>query len=582
MIQFERRHGVPQCTLKNFEEDCADRHLLHGLVEKWAREKPEAIAIINASTGKEYTWKTFEQTTTALALKLVDMGYRKGDFLASSLPLLSEHVFLEYACFKIGVIWVPLDLRLKGAEVIRSLGLVQAKGYCFLGNTPHADFRELGKTVQQHCPFVRDFIQFSAPAETIDGAMNAFVVAGQAEALARQAMANPAESDVLKKYMQAKAAVVETDGCLVIFTTGSTGYPKPALLSHRAITCQNMCLGIAFGIEDGARMLVNLPPSHVGCQTEQLMTPFFFGGTAVIMHLFDAAGSLKAIQDHKVDCFGQIPALFNMQWRLPDYKDFDLSSLRFALYGGQQVSRTFLEQLKAMAPGFGTGLGLTETAGFVTYTPLNGTVDDILAGVGFDMPVYPLAIRKPMKPDGSAGDPVPDGDVGDICFKGPQTFTCYVGNPEATAATISTDGWLYTGDLGYVDDKGLHFAGRGKHVIKPKGYQVFPAQIEDHFCELRDKVTIAAAVGVPHEVFSEGIVCFVEKKAGVELTAGELNAHAQGLASYMRPEHYVILEPGTFPLNRVAKTDYVTLKAQAESEVAALKARGGWDLQPRP
>jgi len=202
MIQFERRHGVPQCTLKNFEEDYADRHLLHGLVEKWAREQPDAIAIVNASTGKEYTWKTFEQTTTALALKLVDMGYRKGDFLASSLPLLSEHVFLEYACFKIGVVWVPLDLRLKGAEVIRSLGLVKAKGYCFLGNTPHADFRELGRVVQQHCPFVKDFIQFSAPEETIDGALNAFVVAGQAEALAKQAMANPAGSEILKECRQ--------------------------------------------------------------------------------------------------------------------------------------------------------------------------------------------------------------------------------------------------------------------------------------------------------------------------------------------------------------------------------------------
>ncbi len=577
MQRFDTLNGIPQCSLKNFEEDFADRHLLHGLIKKWAREVPENLGLINASTGRTVTWLEFDQTTTALALKLLEMGYKKGDFFASSLPLLTEHVFLEYACFKIGVIWVPLDLRLKGSEVIRSLTLVQARGFAFLGKTEHADFSALGKAVQEHCSFVKDFIQFCPPEETVDGAQNAFVLAAQAKDLAEQAQLKPGESEPLRAYLAAQETIRETDGALVIFTTGSTGYPKPALLSHRAITCQNMCLGAAFAIGENARMLVNLPPSHVGCQTEQLMTPFFYGGTAVILHIFDAEGSLKAIQDHKIDAFGQIPALFNLQWRLPNYDEFDLSSLKFALYGGQQVSRTFLEKLQTMAPGFGTGLGLTETAGFCTYSPLNGTVDDILAGVGFDMPVYPLSIRKPMKPDGSAGDELPQGETGDICFIGPQSFTMYVGNPEATAQTLSTDGYLYTGDLGYVDEAGLHFSGRGKHVIKPKGYQVFPAQVEDHFCELRTKVAVAGVVGVEHEVFSEGIVCFVEKKPGVELTVDELKEHARGLAAYMRPSHYVILDSAGLPLNRVAKTDYVILKERAIQEVKKLRENGGWD-----
>ena len=578
MVELAKRHGVPQCTLDNFENDYADLHLVHGVMTKYGKEKPDALAVINANTGRKVTWKEFDQTTTALALKLLDMGLTPGDFFCTSLPLLTEHLFLEYACFKVGIVFVPLDLRLKGPEVIRSLSLVKAKAYGFLGKTPVADFSALGKAVMDNCPFVDHFIQFSAPEETIDGAQSAFALAEDARTLATAAMADPSQSALLKSYMQYNGAITENDGCLVIFTTGSTGYPKPALLSHRAITCQNMCLAAAFEIDSNARMLVNLPPSHVGCQTEQLMTTLFSGGTAVILHIFDAELSLKAIQDHKVNCFGQIPALFNLQWRLPNYDDYDLSTLKFALYGGQQVSRTFLERLSAMAPGFGTGLGLTETAGFVTYSPLDGTVDDILAGVGYDMPVYPMTIRKPMKPDGSAGDEVPEGETGDICFNGPQNFLGYVNNPEATAATISTDGFLYTGDLGFVDDKGLHFAGRAKHVIKPKGYQVFPAQIEDHFCELRDKVAACGVVGVEHEVFSEGIVCFVEKKPGVELTAAELEAHAKGIAAYMRPLHYVILGPAGLPLNRVAKTDYVLLKENAVEDVKNLRDQGGWDL----
>jgi len=579
MAEFAKRNGVPQCTLDNFEKDYADRHLLHGLVSRWAKEKPEDLAIINADTGVSVTWDRFDKITTAMAMKLMEMGFEKGDYFASSLPLLSEHIFLEYACFKIGVRFVPLDLRLKAPEVIRCLGLVQAKGFGFLGKTEAADFRELGKAVKEHCPHVKQLIQFSAPdEEVVEGASSAFQVAAEAAVLAKNAMAEGPSSGMLKRYMEAMGSVNEDDGCLVIFTTGSTGYPKPALLSHRNITCQNMCLGAAFDMMKDCRMLVNLPPSHVGCQTEQLMTPWFFGQTVVILHIFDAAKSLKAIQDYRVNSFGQIPALFNLQWMLPNYDEYDLGSLEFALYGGQQVSRQFLEKLSTMAPGFGTGLGLSETAGFVTYSPLDGTVDDILAGVGYDMPVYPMSIRKPMISDGSAGVELDDGSTGNICFKGPQTFLGYVNNTEATARTISTDGYLYTGDLGFKDEKGLHFSGRQKWVIKPKGYQVFPAQVEEQIAELKDKVGMVGVVGVAHDVFSEGIVAFVEKKPDVVLTFEELEAHAkETLAAYMRPLHYVLIESGEFPLNRVSKTDYVTLSEQAMQEVEHLRADGGWD-----
>jgi acyl-CoA synthetase (AMP-forming)/AMP-acid ligase II len=577
MKGFEMQHGVPQCTLENYEQDFAGRHLLHQVVAKWAKAKPDAPAFINAETKQEVTWDLFDKTTTALAMQLLQMGFKKGDYFATSLPFLTEHIYLEYACFKIGVIHVPLDLRLKGPEVIRSLSLVQAKGYAFLGETPLADFRELGKAVMAHCPFVEHFVQFSPPEQTIEGAKNAFALAAEAQALATGAMQDPANSEILAAYMQTTATVGEDDGAQVIFTTGSTGYPKPALLSHRNITCQNMCLGAGFGMDEETRMLVNLPPSHVGGQAEQLMTTFFYGGTVILLHIFDPAKSLQAIQDYRVTVLGQIPALFNLEWRLPNYEEYDISSLEMAICAGQQVPRQLLERVATMAPQYPTGLGLTECAGFCTYTPLDASIDDLVTGVGYDMPVYPMAIRQPMRDDGSAGDELPDGESGHICFKGPQTFLGYVNSPEATAQAVSADGWLYTGDLGYRDEKGLHFSGRAKWVIKPKGYLVYPAQVEDHIAELRDKVATCGVVGMDHDVWVEAIVAFVEKKPDVELTAAELEEHAQGIAAYMRPSAYVILEPGQLPLNRVAKTDYVRLHEMAKEEVARLRAEGGWD-----
>jgi acyl-CoA synthetase (AMP-forming)/AMP-acid ligase II len=230
-----------------------------------------------------------------------------------------------------------------------------------------------------------------------------------------------------------------------------------------------------------------------------------------------------------------------------------------------------------MAPKIGTGLGLTECAGFCTYTALEATVDEIAASIGHDMPVYPMSIRQPISEDGSAGEELPEGAIGHICFRGPQTFLGYVNDPEATAKAISRDGFLYTGDMGLKDAQGLHFAGRAKWVIKPAGYQVFPGDVENHLCALAEKVASSGAVGVEHKVFSEAIVAFVEKRPGVELTVKELKQHARGMASYMRPLHYVLVEAGQMPLNRAAKIDYVRLEQMAKEEVEKLRAVRRWD-----
>ena len=126
--------------------------------------------------------------------------------------------------------------------------------------------------------------------------------------------------------------------------------------------------------------------------------------------------------------------------------------------------------------------------------------------------------------------------------------------------------------MGFHDEKGLHFSGRAKWIIKPAGHQVFPGDVENHICALEDKVAACAAVGVEHPLLSEAIMAFVEPKPGALLTAGELRRHAKGLPSYMRPLHYVLLEPGGMPLNRAAKSNYLRLHQMAIAAAEQL----GW------
>jgi len=565
---------VPQFTLDDYENAFADRHLLHGVVAKWAKEKPEAPALLSAEGNRTVTWSEFDRITTALARELLLLGFAKGDFLVTLLPMSVDHVLLEYSCFKIGVIVAPLDLRSSSAEVMRALEILRPCGFACLGVKAPFDFRELWRTVQANCPWVEHGIAVDSE-DAISGTRSFAAIAEPAWRSAAEATpATVADSAALDGI-----AVSENDGALVIFTTGSTGSPKPALLSHRSITAQNMCLsGALMGGDRGIRALVHLPPSHVGGQTELLMSILFGGGTAVVMESFDAARTLRVIAQQGIQILGQIPAMFQLEWMVKDYDQFDLSRLEYVVYGGNAVPKPFLERMAKMAPVVGTGLGLTEASGFCTYAIADsGNWEQVAGGLGVAMPVYACTIRQPMREDGRAGDELPAGQIGHVCFHGPQTFLGYVGNAEATAKTISSDGFLYTGDLGFMDANGLHLTGREKWVIKSFSYQIFPGDVEEHIAALADRVGNCVVVGVEHKVASEAVVALVEKRPGAELIAKELDRHARTLAPYMRPRHWIILEPGQMPLNRIGKPDYVRAKELAREEIARLRAGGGWD-----
>ncbi len=546
-------------TAEQLRRETTGRTLVHQALDYWAERSPDATAIINATRGSTLTWRQLRDASLAVEQNLRHLGFGKGDFLAASVPFLSEHIILEYACFRAGVIHAPLDLRLGPAEVLREVASIGARGYAHLGKTPLADFRDLAKAVKAHCPSVEHLLQFSGPEECIEGAIPI------------------AKLFERPKSVLAPLEIEPGDGVQVIFTSGSTGSPKPALLSHRGIVCQNLCLGTAFEFGPGQRVLLNLPASHVGGQAEILMTTLFSGGTAVVLEIYDAALSLASISKYKVTLVGQIPAMFQMEWRLGAYDGTDISSLRGAVYGGQSVPRAFLEKMRSMAPLIGTGLGLTETSGFVTYTPLTGSVDELEGTLGPAAPAYPMSVRGPMRVDGQAGDELAAGETGEICFRGPQSFLGYVNNPAATAQVLSSDGWLYTGDMGSTDERGLRLAGRAKWVIKTAGYQVFPGDVESHFSGLADQVASTGVVGHEHALWGEAMVAFVEKRPGAVVTEAELRRHARSLAGYMRPLHYVLLETGEMPLNRSVKVDVLKLQELARGEVAKLREHGRWD-----
>jgi fatty-acyl-CoA synthase len=327
-----------------------------------------------------------------------------------------------------------------------------------------------------------------------------------------------------------------------------------------------------------------MPTSHVAGTLQGAVGTWHRGGSFITMSMFAPEELLKNIEKFRPTTMGLVPTGYRMLWAHPNYHKYDLSSLTAVTYGGSAVDKPFLEQLNKMSPTWSTGYGMTECAGYITFTPKGAPVDEVFGQVGQTNPdLTKITIRKPMNEDGSAGEELPIGELGEICVEGPQVFLGYYKDPEATAKVKSKEGILYTGDMGYFRDYGnylgISFSGRRKFVVKPKGYLVFPEEVA-FYISTHPKVNQAHVSAAPHEVFVDGIIAFVQPKPGQKITGEEILEFCKGIANYKRPLHVEIWPVDKqFPLNRVNKVDVQAMNILAAEIADRLRSEGKWDRE---
>lgn len=555
--------------------------LVTDYIKKWAALTPDNEALLSADTGVSYTYREFDDMITLYALRLLEMGIKKDDVVVAQWLAQPEFFMLTYACASIGAVFTPLDIRLQSHEVIRDMNKINPSAFFCLGKTDIRDFREVASMVMEQIPSVKSIIQWTAaagPDDILEGCLNF------EELFNKAALLKLAENTQLLKEMHEGYAKLDTrDAHIIIFTTGTTGDPKPALICNENTIINNAVFSREVGLwGSNNRYLNSMPTSHVAGTCQGPMTIWFTGGTVVTLGIYAPVTALKKIEEYRPTWWGGVPTQFRMIWALPEYKDFDLSSLLYVLYGGSAVDEPFLEKMADMAPSFGTALGMTECAGYFTATPKAIPLKEMAGQVGQVFPdLAPVTIRKAMNDDGTAGEELPPGEVGEICVHGPIVFLGYYNNPEATAKMISKEGILYTGDMGYFHDfgayRGLKFAGRRKFVIKPKGYLVFPEEVSAFIAE-HPKVNQAQVLGVAHEIFVDGVFAYVQPQPGQKLNPEEILEYCKGIASYKRPIHVEIWpENEAFPANRVGKIDVPAMTEMAKEVVEKLREEGKWD-----
>ncbi len=330
----------------------------------------------------------------------------------------------------------------------------------------------------------------------------------------------------------------------LFYTSGTTGRPKGAMLTHEALVSSTENVLRCRRLDPSAQSttLISVPLFHVTGCCSQMVTQVRIGGTSVLMARFSAGDFLAAVAEHRVTLLTSVPTIYELVLRHTDLAATDVSSVQVLSYGGAPVAPELVHRLRLAFPGarLGNGFGLSETSGLATFLPDDAT-DEHADAVGFPAPVVDVALDRPD----------PDTGVGELLVRGPNVAVGYWGDAARTAETL-VDGWLHTGDLATITDGLVRIVDRAKDMINRGGENVYSVEVENVLAEHPDVLEVAV-VGVPDPVMGEKVGAVVLPRPGTTMLVPELAAFArERLADFKVPQFIRVLD-GPLPRNAGGK-----------------------------
>ncbi len=484
------------------------------LLEDSARNVPERVAVVCGE--QRFTYAEIDRLANKVANGLRQIGIESGDKIALSCPNLPFFPIVYYGILKAGATVVPLNILLKAREIAYHLKDSDAKAYfCFEGT---ADL-----------PMGADgFAGFSDADECFDFILLNLDPAG----------ASPYEKSLtFWQFIDGQPDAFESaparpdDPAVILYTSGTTGQPKGAELTHLNMIQNARLADNMYARNPHDVHLIALPLFHSFGQTVQMNAGFYTRSTLVLLPRFTPAGALEMMQTHGVTFFGGVPTMY---WALLNFvgaDSFDIakiaSNLRLCVAGGSPLP---VEVLRGFESKFGAniieGYGLSETSPVATF---NKPGESRPGSIGF--PVWGVQVRvvDEMQKD------VPRGELGEIIIRGHNVMKGYYKRPEATASAIRV-GWFHSGDVGRFDEDGyLHIADRVKDMIIRGGFNVYPRELEE-VLHAHGAVSLCAVVGVPSDEHGEEVKAYIVKKPGADSTEAEIIAWCrENMASYKYP-----------------------------------------------
>jgi fatty-acyl-CoA synthase len=507
-----------------------------------AKAAPDRLALIagvpDPALRRKWTYAQlyWEARRTARALLT---RFKPGERIAVWAHNIPEWVMLEFGAGMAGMVLVTVNpaFRAKEAEYVlkqsRSAGVFVVNG--FRGNP----MLETVHAVAPNCPELREIICFDD--------WNAFISAGDDESI--------------------KLPIVSPDDPVMIqYTSGTTGFPKGALLRHRGLLNNGADTADRMGVDAGDVFVTTMPLFHTGGCVCCMLGSVSKAATQVLVEAFDPAIVLEMFGTYRGNAMVAVPTMLIAMLEHPTFPTTDLSSVKVICSGGSTVPAPLVKRFEEkLGAQFTIVFGQTECSPVASQTRTFDSVEDKGGTIGLPLPNMETRIVDPI-----TGKTVPVGTIGEFCTRGYHVMLGYFEMPEATAAAIDADGWLHTGDLCVMDSRGYcTVEGRLKDMIIRGGENIYPRELEELLFQ-HPKVSEVAVIGVPHERWGEEVAVFIRPTSGAVIDKEELTAYMRAsLAPHKTPKHWFVVD--AFPLTGSGKIQKFKLReAWTKGEMKAI------------
>ena len=498
----------------------------------------ERDALVDIPAGRRWTYTEFLTDVRRLATGLHRLGLRKGDRLGVWSPNRWEWAMIQYATAELGVVLVNVNPAYRVHELRYVLEQASIRAVVAARSFKDSDYAGMLEEIRGHCPALEFVVLFEDEqfTEWMTGECDEATLAGIREGL------DPA------------------DPINIQYTSGTTGFPKGATLSHRNILNNGYLVGELLHYTEADRVCIPVPFYHCFGMVMGNLACTSHGACAVIpAPAFDPAASLRAVQQERCTSLYGVPTMFIAELALDDFDSYDLSSLRTGIMAGSPCPEAVMRQVidRMHMAEVSICYGMTETSPVSTQTRSDDSLERRVGTVGRVGPNLEIKIVDP-----ATGDVCRRDEPGELCTRGYSVMLGYWDQPEKTAEAV-VDGWMHTGDIGIMDSDGyVRVTGRIKDMVIRGGENIYPREIEE-FLYTHPDVVDAQVIGVPDATYGEELMAWVRVRPGVrDLTAEQVAEFAAGrLARHKIPRYVVVVDE--FPMTVTGKVRKVDMRAQA-------------------
>lgn len=505
-------------------------------------------ALVEFATGRRWTYRQLADEVNAVASGLVDLGVEKGDRVGIWSPNCAEWTFTQYATAKIGAILVNINPAYRVHELKYVLNQAGIRTLVAAPNFKTSDYAAMIDEVRPECPALQDVL-----------------LIGREDWTSMVAIGRGGSTALLAEMQEGLSA---DDPINIQYTSGTTGFPKGATLSHHNILNNGYFVGEMCSYTEVDRICIPVPFYHCFGMVMGNLAATSHGACMVIpAPAFDPAATLSAVAAEKCTSLYGVPTMFIAELSDPSFDTHDLSSLRTGIMAGSPCPVEVMKQvIERMGMSEVTiAYGMTETSPVSTQTRADDSLDRRVSTVGRVLPHLEVKVVDP-----ETGLTVPRGTPGEFCTRGYSVMLGYWEQADKTAEAIDKARWMHTGDLAVMDDEGyLNITGRIKDMVIRGGENIYPREIEE-FLYTHPDVLDAQVIGVPDERYGEELMVWIRMKEGATpLTAESVREFCEGkLAHYKIPRYVHIVDE--FPMTVTGKIRKVEMR-QASVELLGLQ-----------